>query len=201
MTAGTPAGRPKKGNLRNALVDAGIELLRARGADGLSLRECAAMAGVSHAAPAYHFNNLAGLATAIAARGFRLFGDAMTARLDTAPGTPGGRLKAICHGYLDFAAGHPELFLFIFSGQRFEKDEEFSQHATRAYVLLRETCAPFVRPGTNPEEVEIFVWSLVHGYAHLAMTRRDDSPELSGNWPELAPLLDYLEKALSPPAG
>jgi len=201
MTAGRPAGRPKKGTLRNALVDAGIELLRARGPDGLSLRECAAKAGVSHAAPAYHFKNLAGLATAIAAHGFRLFGDAMTTRLEAAPDTPAQRLKAICHGYLDFAVGHPELFLFIFSGQRFEKNDDFKQQADRAYALLSETCAPFVRPGTNPEEVKIFVWSLVHGYAQLAMTRKDDSPELSGSWPELNPLLEYLEKALPPPEG
>jgi len=159
------------------------------------------MAGVSHAAPAYHFRNLAGLATAIAARGFRLFCEAMTSRLEKASPAPMDRLNAICHGYLDFASAHPELFLFIFSGQTFNKeDEEFSRHSTAAYGILRETCAPFVAEGASPDEIEILVWSLVHGYAHLTMTRKKDNPELVRSWPALDGLLGHLNKALDAPA-
>lgn len=198
LTSPTPRRR-RDGTLRNDLVDAGVTLLRERGPDGLSLRECAAMAGVSHAAPAYHFKNIAGLSTAIAASGFKLFSDAMKARLASASAAPQDRLNGICQGYLDFASDHPHLFLFIFSGQAFnEEDDDFSRHSTAAYAILRDTCAPFVPTGTAPEDIEILVWSLVHGYAHLTMTRKKDNPELVRSWPPLDALLKHLNKALEP---
>jgi AcrR family transcriptional regulator len=196
----TPPRRKRDGSLRKALVDAGVALLRERGPDKLSLRECAAKAGVSHAAPGYHFKNITGLSTAIAGRGFALFCQAMEQHLDASPPAATERLSAICQGYLDFATGHPELFLFIFSGQKFnEDDEEFAVHASRAYAILRETCAPLIPEGTDPEEIEILVWSLVHGYAHLAMTRKKENPGLGRGWPELGTLVTHLQKALPDP--
>ena len=48
-----------------------------RGADGISLRELAREAGVSHAAPAHHFTDRRGLFTALAAEGWRLLADAL----------------------------------------------------------------------------------------------------------------------------
>lgn len=190
--------RKRDGSLKTALVDAGVELLGKRGADGLSLRECAAMAGVSHAAPGYHFKNLMGLSTAIAARGYRLFAEAMTKRLEAAESSDMDRLAAICHGYMDYASAHPELFLFIFSGQKFnEEDEDFCQHAAHAYEILRNTCAPMVPPGTDREEIEVLVWSLVHGYAQLSMTRKKDNPKLDRSWPEFDQVFRHLERALS----
>ena len=67
------------GNLRSALIDSGLALLANEGLAGLTLRRAAAAAGVSHAAPAHHFDGLPGLLTAIAARAFQLFADQMEA--------------------------------------------------------------------------------------------------------------------------
>jgi AcrR family transcriptional regulator len=199
MTEVLPTRRKRDGTLKTALIDAGVSLLRKRGADGLSLRECAAMAGVSHAAPGYHFKNIMGLSTAIAARGYKLFSEAITTRLDKAGPSSSDRLAAICHGYMNYASSHPELFLFIFSGQKFnEDDEDFSRHATKAYSILRETCAPLVPANTPCEEIEVLVWSLVHGYAQLSMTRKKDNPQLDRTWPALDPLLKHLNRALVP---
>ncbi|MBN9670886.1 TetR/AcrR family transcriptional regulator [Roseibium aggregatum] len=190
--------RKRDGSLRNDLIDAGVSLLRDRGPDGLSLRECAANAGVSHAAPGYHFKNLMGLSTAIAARGYRLFCEAMKQRLAAADEAPFSRLEAICQGYLDYASAHPELFLFIFSGQKFnESDEEYDAAAREAYAILREVCAPLVPEGSEPAHLEILVWSFVHGYAHLSMTRKRENPEIGLTWPDLGSLLQYLERALA----
>jgi AcrR family transcriptional regulator len=58
------------GNLKEALIDAGLEILEEKGLAGLTLRACARRAGASHTAPKNHFKNHAGLQTAIAARGY-----------------------------------------------------------------------------------------------------------------------------------
>ncbi len=67
MTLNPPEKPHHHGNLREALIVAGIEILKEGGLPALTLRACAARAGVSHAAPAHHFDGLPGLVTAIAA--------------------------------------------------------------------------------------------------------------------------------------
>ena len=60
------------GNLRRALLDAALESIAAAGPAALSLRELARRVGVSHAAPAHHFGDKAGLLTALATEGYRV---------------------------------------------------------------------------------------------------------------------------------
>ena len=58
------------GDLKAAILAEAAALVADRGADGLSLRELARAAGVSHAAPAHHFTDRRGLFTALATEGF-----------------------------------------------------------------------------------------------------------------------------------
>ena len=53
------------GNLKPALVTAGMEILEEDGLRALTLRAIAARVGVSHTAPKNHFGSLRGLLTAI----------------------------------------------------------------------------------------------------------------------------------------
>src|SRR5882724_10802313 len=65
--------RPKAyhhGDLRNALIEAGLELLSEGGASALDLRKVARKAGVSHAAPYRHFNDKQALIAAINTEGY-----------------------------------------------------------------------------------------------------------------------------------
>ena len=162
--------RHHHGNLHAALVEAGIELLRADGLDALSLRKCAARAGVSHAAPAHHFGNLDGLKRAIAQEAFSRFSAFMRSHAEAADGTPHGRLIGICRGYLAFARAEPALYMMIFYYQ--PKDPLEDRSSSASYNILRETCAPLVPPGTDPEVIETQVWSLVHGFALLSLNGR-----------------------------
>jgi AcrR family transcriptional regulator len=63
--------------LDERLVEVTLELLAEEGLEGLSLRNVARRAGVSHAAPARHFRSLADLLAEVAARGFALLSEAM----------------------------------------------------------------------------------------------------------------------------
>lgn len=179
---------PKKsahhhGDLPNALVNAGIDILETEGMEGLSLRKCAARAGVSHGAPAHHFGNLAGLLDAIAQAGFLRFRDAMTSAAANGPQDNLARLKAICRGYFDFMAAHPALFSLMFFKRpaNFTPRPEFEQNS-RAYAVLREACAPFVRDDLPARRLEAAIWSLIHGYCALYLS--NNFPATVGDAPE-----------------
>lgn len=153
------------GNLKEALVHAGIELLEEGGIDGLTLRKCAARAGVSHAAPAHHFDGLQGLKVAIAQEGFRIFSRYLDAQIAKSE-DPKERLRLICRGYLGFGQAHPGLLYVIF-GSGLAAHIPDNREGGDAYNLLRGVCAPFIPDGQNSEIVEMQVWSLIHGFTLL----------------------------------
>ena len=128
------------GDLRAALIQAGLDILQTDGLHGLSLRKCAARAGVSHAAPAHHFDGLVGLKGAIAHHGLTLFRDAMVLAAKDAQ-TDLAYLKGICRGYLDFVAARPALFRLMFG---FEKHEHRKVSVELgddlAYEVLHNAC-------------------------------------------------------------
>jgi AcrR family transcriptional regulator len=176
MAPSTPDQRKKPhhhGDLRHALVDAGLALLAQGGPDALTLRRCAARAGVSHAAPAHHFDGLSGLKDEIAMQGFVKLRQTMRDHAAKAEQTPQARLRAICRGYLVFATGNRALFQLMFGFEVAGMHEKgMPREIAVAYDELRETCAALVPAGVDPVVVEIQVWSLIHGYTSLALSGR-----------------------------
>lgn len=156
-------------SLRDTLIDAGLTLLAEGGMPALTLRRAAARAGVSHAAPAHHFDGLPGLLTAMAARAFVTFADALHQGRDSGGTDPWARLLGTTQGYLTFAAEHQGLFHLMFVSPEVDRNDPGLQpQATRSYMILREACLPFAEPGATDNAIlEIAVWSLVHGYAAL----------------------------------
>jgi AcrR family transcriptional regulator len=166
------------GNLRAALIKAGLDLLESDGVDGLTLRRAASRAGVSHAAPAHHFAGKEGLLCAIAAQGFTIFADMMEAERDQSGDDPLDRLKGICRGYLKFAETQSALFSLIFSTKgRSDENEDLSSAGARAYGVLAEACSHFEDSPEGPGINEAMVWSLVHGYAALRQMDRLTLPD------------------------
>ncbi len=196
MTKQKDKSKHHHGNLREALVEAGVELLTEGGIPALTLRKCAAKAGVSHAAPAHHFDGVEGLRAAIAGEGFRRFRLAMLNAADKGPQTPRNRLKGICRGYLDFARQEPALFDLIFSFRANSKlIGDLATSSAPSYQVLRDACAPFVPEGTDPVVIETQVWSLIHGYAQLILTGRFGA----GSTPD-EPVLALLDQIGARPA-
>src|SRR5215212_2095178 len=116
-----PANAYQHGNLREALVQAGLKLLTEGGVQGLSLRAAAQLAGVSHAAPYRHFKDKDGLVAAIAEEGFHLLTASMRRELARAAeqervASADLRLLALGKGYLRFAIQHPAYLQVIFGG-------------------------------------------------------------------------------------
>ena len=161
------------GDLKPALIAAGLALLEESGLENLSLRAIAARVGVSHTAPKNHFDGLRGLLTAIAAEGFRRHAAEMRRGVeDHPPGKP--RLQAACDGYLRFALAHPELFRLMFSRTLCNHDDPELQAASRASYEVLQGIAQGLdwdkadAPGA-PWRTEWMLWSFVHGYAMLVI--------------------------------
>lgn len=180
--------------LRDRLIDAGCALLAEGGAAALTLRRCAARAGVSHAAPAHHFDGLPGLLRAIAERGFTRFADMMEAERDRAPAAPRAKLHAICRGYLAFALENDALFTLMFrkEGMAGVFDASLAHAAERASAILTETCAPFVPDGVPAKVIEVQVWSLIHGYAFLAVSDRIEQTRGANGYRRAVPFEDVM---------
>ena len=163
-----PDGQQHHGNLKEALVLAGLQILEEDGLDGLSLRKCSARAGVSHAAPAHHFSGVAGLKSAIAAKAYGIFEDLMKQGIAEAGPDPSEQIEGMCGGYLRFATEHEALFNLIFVHRdTLPDDDERERAAVSARQVLIDTCAALSPDADRLNVTEIAVWSLVHGYAKL----------------------------------
>lgn len=171
----TPAKPPHPhGNLRAALIEAGMELVAEGGPEALSIRKVAARAGVSHAAPAHHFANLVALRTAIAAKAHHLFAASMEDAIAEAPDTPQQAIIAAGIGYLRFARAHPGLFHIMFGGAELNPDDpDLKSAAARSYGVLTRVSAPVAHGPAGPRGTETLIWSIAHGFAALMLLGKD----------------------------
>jgi AcrR family transcriptional regulator len=166
------------GDLREALVQAGLKLLSEGGVETLTLRAAAQLAGVSHAAPYRHFRDKEALVAAIAERGFRLLATFMRAEVEhRRPTGTRARLNALGNGYLRFATTHPAYLRVIFGGALCT-DEPFPElraAGEEAYRVLRDEVAAGVARGDlragDPDRLSLACWSMIHGLATLIINR------------------------------
>jgi AcrR family transcriptional regulator len=159
------------GDLRDALLAAGMRLLESRPAQELSLREVARDVGVSATAVYRHFPDKISLLRAIAARGFALMGEFQAQAAQNATGP--AAFAAIGAGYVRFALRHPAIFRLMFSAP--PQQDPFSlplDELSGPMRTLREQIAALLPPDI-PESARkaaaIRAWSLVHGLATLAL--------------------------------
>lgn len=170
------------GNLKEALIDAGLETLEEKGLAGLTLRACATRAGASHTAPKNHFKNHVGLQTAIAARGYERLYQRITEDIAPDASRVDKRRHALA-GYVAFAMSEPGLFELMFSRQRTKSDDpELEKQASKCFELLGETTSDLIgHPNDPPDAVlkgQIMHWSLVHGFAQLKVSGKLDKAGL-----------------------
>jgi AcrR family transcriptional regulator len=151
-----------------------MKLLHEKGTGGLTLRACARMAGVSHAAPQHHFESVASLLAEIAARGFETFVSALDEKSASAA-TPLDRLEAMCEAYVRFALSNGPVYGLMFrQGASELKSAHLKETATAAWQQLASAVAGALDTD-DPSLImakSAFVWSQVHGLATLLLDNR-----------------------------
>jgi len=168
------------GDLPRALLDAAVQAILEVGPAAVSLRDLARRAGVSHAAPAHHFGDKAGLLTAVAADGFRRL--AATLR-NTYEAT--GSFLEVGVAYVRFAVTHRAHFEVMFRPELYRTDDpELVRARAAARALLYPPAAEAAnRPdGGDDLRAGVAAWSLVHGLATLWLNQ--NLPPQLGDDPE-----------------
>jgi AcrR family transcriptional regulator len=175
------AARPyHHGDLPRALLEAAVQAIAEVGPAAVSLRDLARRTGVSHAAPAHHFGDKAGLLTAVAADGFRRL--AVILR-DTYEAT--GSFLEVGVAYVGFAVTHRAHFEVMFRPELYRTDDpELVRAREQARALLYPPAAEFTNSADGGDDVRagLAAWSLVHGLATLWLNH-NLPPEL-GDDPE-----------------
>jgi AcrR family transcriptional regulator len=161
------------GDLKNALIHAGVEILSQEGAAQLTLRNVAARAGVSHSAPYAHFADKQALIAAISTQGYQRLYDRIQAVIQQHLGDPARLLIETAWTYVQFALNEPAYFKLMFSSV-LERTRDYpalvaiSEKSFASVVQIIEACqaAGILHPGP-PDVIAVSVWSAVHGFTFL----------------------------------
>jgi AcrR family transcriptional regulator len=160
------------GNLRAALLEEAERTVREHGVDGLSLRELARQAGVSHAAPRRHFADRQALLDALAESGWERLGADTRAAAQRAGTDYEARLRAAGRAYVRFATRDAALLEVMFAGRQGRQAAALREAATRAFSVLVELVREGQTSGVleldDPERMALLLFATVHGIAALA---------------------------------
>ncbi len=175
------------GNLRQALIDAGIRIINENGEENLSLRKVAAACDVSHAAPYAHFKDKEELLDAMK----KSVTDRFTDELETAVNNGRNAEEAIIlmgKAYITFFSKNPDYYTFLFGKLNIcahLQMDKLHEEDYPPFLLLRELYKSYlaesgIEQTYDEQEIGIIkTWSLVHGMASIACMKDVHS---SVNW-------------------
>ncbi|EKJ88073.1 AcrR family transcriptional regulator [Leptospira meyeri] len=174
-------GRPSKENglnVKEALVQAGLELLGTTSLEDISLRKVAAKAGVSHVATYHHFENKHALFSAIAEIGFQKYFETYQKELEKTDQDFKGRYRALGWTYFQFIMENRQFARIMFGGTGVDAKTHPTLLAVsrRTYRQLHE----IIRLGQSlghlakgdTREKTLASWAMIHGIAMLFLEGR-----------------------------
>jgi len=162
------------GNLKEALIEAALDLIAQKGPAGFTFAEAARSAGVSPAAPYRHFRDRDELLASIAQQGFELFEKQLSAAWDDGRPDTFAAFSRVGKAYLSFAREHPAYYSAMFeSGVPVQNNPALLMASERAFAIIRAAAerlialAPPNVPRPPAMMMALHIWSLSHGIASL----------------------------------
>ncbi|MEP2921171.1 MAG: TetR/AcrR family transcriptional regulator [Sulfitobacter sp.] len=161
------------GNLRQALVDAALALIEARGPTGFTLSEAAKQAGVTPAAVYRHFEGREDLIAEAALQGYEIFGDLMEFAYESGQPSALQAFEATGRAYLAFARKYPGHYIAMFeSGVQINRNAALASVANRANAVLEQAAADLSQhiPEDKRPPASMFsahIWAMSHGVVEL----------------------------------
>lgn len=162
------------GNLRSALIEAGIQIINESGVANLSLRKVANMCQVSAAAPYAHFKNKEELIQEMQEHVTKQFIDVLeTSIAGLKPGTK-EVILALGEAYVNFFIEHPTYFKFLFFTPylSIQLSANEPHEAYPPYELFHKHAVAFLKNKGYDDTVILpkitNMWATVQGIALLA---------------------------------
>lgn len=161
------------GNLRQALVEAALRLIEARGPTGFTLSEAAKQAGVTPAAVYRHFAGRDDLIAEASRQGYAIFADVMQYAFEKGQPSALASFEATGRAYLVFARQYPGHYIAMFeSGISVNRTPELAHEASRARAILEraaEALSQHIPPGKRPPAAmfSAHIWAMSHGVVEL----------------------------------
>ncbi|MCP5037281.1 MAG: TetR/AcrR family transcriptional regulator [Rhodobacteraceae bacterium] len=161
------------GNLRQALVDAALQLIEVKGPSGFTLSEAAKQAGVTPAAVYRHFAGREDLIGEAALQGYDVFADLMEYAYNKGQPSALASFEATGRAYLAFARKYPGHYVAMFeSGISVNHTPELAKVAGRALGVLEKAASELsthIPPGKRPPArmVSAHIWAMCHGVVEL----------------------------------
>jgi AcrR family transcriptional regulator len=161
------------GNLREALIDAALNLIAQKGPAGFTFADAARSAGVSSAAPYRHFRDRDALIADVARRGFEAFEAHLEKAWNDGKPEPFRALENVGRAYLGFARTEPAYYSAMFEAAvALDSDPDLRQASDRAFAVLRraaEALSAHAPADARPPSLmmSLHIWSLAHGVASL----------------------------------
>ncbi len=162
------------GNLKEALLQAALDLIAQKGAAGCTFADAARMAGVSPAAPYRHFRDRDELLSSIAQRGFEQFESMLTGAWDDGRPDTVTAFERVGKAYLSFARNEPAFYSAMFeSGLPLDSNPTLLAASERAFSVIRAAAerlaalAPSTAPRPPALMMALHIWAMSHGIASL----------------------------------
>jgi AcrR family transcriptional regulator len=156
--------------LKDKVIRAAVDYIAESGPDGLSFRQIAADAGVSHQAPYHHFGDRDAIFTEIGIIGFRMFAAelAAPARRGEDPDVAIRMLER----YVNFALTHSGYYRVMFRSDlcKIAESPELRRFADASFDALIDAVQSIVGARSSVDEIRIVattMWSAAHGLATL----------------------------------
>ncbi len=188
------------GDLKTAMIDAALQLVREKGPRGFTLNEASRTAGVSVSAPYNHFKDKDALLIEIVLLGNRTLETELRAAADiVAP--PTEKLLAVYLAYVSFADRHPDLFAVMFqSGIDKTHYPEIQASSAKAFGVAAVLALQIEPSPTSAWQLALAIWTMAHGFATLSVEGAIAGvgfPEAKGSAEALARKLLYAGRSES----
>lgn len=177
------------GDLKNALIEAGIRIINESGEQQLSLRKLACACGVSNAAPYAHFKDKEALIAAIQQYVTEKFTDYLSKPLEeNSSWTVEQKIISMGKSYTSFFICNPQYFTFLFSRGYIHVNLDWNSNDETnfpPFSMLKKLCTvyfaqKFPDMTEHEKEVELIrIWSCAHGITAVALM---DNVTWSQDW-------------------
>jgi AcrR family transcriptional regulator len=159
------------GDLRRALLDEALKVMRHGGPEALSFRDLARRLGVTYGAPHHHFAEKDDLFAAIAEQAFIELTENVQRRIaEATPESPTAALRIMARVYLEFAMSERARYQVMFLPQLRDRKRFASLHDAGGQSL-QVLAATFALAGVEQGRAKaraVACWSTLHGFALLA---------------------------------